>query len=143
VRRPPRVASNNPNAPQGAWLHRLRVFCCRGRRLACDSCCSHGSASRISHAGVCAKVWYSLFYCFLAFLGRFLYKKGAARWNTSRGSPNGSDKLRDAESGKRRLIDYRCHSQSMVGLEGCDSFPGHLPEYTIDRSIVITVPLQL
>src|SRR2546422_3449028 len=63
--------------------------------------------------------------------------------NTSRGSPNGSDKLRDAERGKCRLIDCRCDLQSVVGLERCDGVSGHRSKNTIDRSIVITVPLQL
>src|SRR5207244_7664230 len=71
------------------------------------------------------------------------YKKRAARWNTSRGSPNGSDKLRYAERSKRRLIDCSCHRQSVVGLEGRDSLLGHWPKYPIDRSVVITGPLPL
>src|SRR5438552_10219073 len=63
--------------------------------------------------------------------------------NTSRGSQNGSDKLRDAERGKCRLINCRCDLQSIVGLEGCDGVLGHRSKYPIDRSIVITVTLQL
>src|SRR5256886_2800599 len=59
------------------------------------------------------------------------------------GSPNGSDKLRYAERGKCRLIDCRCDRQSVVGLEICDGLLGHRPKDTIDRSIVITVALQL
>src|SRR5207248_6048786 len=70
-------------------------------------------------------------------------KKRAARWNTSRGSPNRSDQLRYTERGERRLIDCSCHRQSVVGLERCDSLLGHLPKYPIDWSIVITVTLQL
>jgi len=34
------------------------------------------------------------------------YKKRAARWNTSRGSPNSYDNLRYAKRGKRWLVDY-------------------------------------
>src|SRR2546428_13647043 len=63
--------------------------------------------------------------------------------NTSRGSPNGSDKLREAEGGKCRLINCGCDLQSIVGLERCDGVSGHRSKNTIDRSIVITVTLQL
>src|SRR5438132_14389025 len=72
-----------------------------------------------------------------------IFQKRAACWNTSRGSPNGSDKLRYTERGECRLIDCRCHRQSIVSLERCDSLLGHLPKYPIDWSIVITVTLQL
>ena len=45
--------------------------------------------------------------------------------------------------GKCWLIDCRCDRQSIVGLVGCDGFPGHRSKYPIDRSIVVTGARQL
>src|SRR5213594_1662874 len=63
--------------------------------------------------------------------------------NTSRGSPNGSDKLRDAERAKCRLINCRCDLQSVVGLERCDGVSGHRSKNTIDRSIVWVISIRV
>src|SRR6266480_4189181 len=61
----------------------------------------------------------------------------------SRGSPNDFDRLRYAERGKCRLIDYRCDRQSVVSLESCNGLSGHRAKDAIDRSVIVTVALQL
>src|SRR6266480_1078679 len=61
----------------------------------------------------------------------------------SRGSPNDFDRLRYAERGKCRLIDYRCDRQSIVSLERCNGLSSHWPKDTIDRPVVVTDALEL
>src|SRR5437016_2510398 len=63
--------------------------------------------------------------------------------NTSRGSQECSDYLRDAERSECRLIDGRCNRQTVVSLESCDGLSGHWPKNTIDRSVVVTCARQL
>src|SRR5438034_3371196 len=73
----------------------------------------------------------------------FVSQKKKPHDETHHASPNGSDKLRYAERGKCRLIDCRCDRQSVVGLEICDGLLSHRSKDAIDRSIVVTVALQL
>src|SRR5438067_183347 len=72
----------------------------------------------------------------------FLKKKSRMMERITRLS-NNSDDLRYSERGKCRLIDYRCDRQSVVGLESCDGLSGHRAKDAIDRSVIVTVALQL
>src|SRR5260370_29749307 len=56
---------------------------------------------------------------------------------------NSSDQLRYPERRKCRLINYRCDGQPVASLESCDGLPGHRPKNAIDRSVIVTVALQL
>ena len=56
---------------------------------------------------------------------------------------NNSNDLRYAERRKCRLIDYRCDRQSVVSLESCNGLSGHRAKDAIDRSVIVTVALQL